>query len=50
MIISPGPGQGPGNYEVRARSADEAAFLAISEGARTWLLEAATAGTARMNV
>ena len=40
----------PGDYEVRARSADEAAFLAIGEGARTWLLEAAAAGTARMNV
>jgi hypothetical protein len=40
----------PGDYEVRARSADEAAFLAIGEGARTWLVEAAAAGTARMNV
>jgi DNA replication protein DnaC len=40
----------PGDYEVRARSADEAAFLAIGEGARTWLIEAAAAGTARMNV
>jgi hypothetical protein len=40
----------PGDYEVRARSADEAAFLAIGDGARTWLLEAAAAGTARMNV
>jgi len=40
----------PGDYAVKARSADEAAFLAIGEGARTWLLEAAAAGTARMNV
>lgn len=40
----------PGDYAVRARSADEAAFLAIGDGARTWLIEAAAAGTARMNV
>lgn len=40
----------PGDYEVRARSADEAAFLAIGDGARTWLVEATAAGTARMNV
>lgn len=40
----------PGDYEVRARSAAEAAFLAIGEGARAWLAEAAAAGTARMNV
>jgi transposase len=40
----------PGDYTPRARSADEAAFLAIGEGARTWLVEAAAAGTARMNV
>lgn len=40
----------PGDYAVRARSADEAEFLAIGEGARTWLVEAAAAGTARMNV
>ncbi|MCI0144127.1 IS21 family transposase, partial [Arthrobacter bambusae] len=40
----------PGDYAVKARSADEAEFLAIGEGARTWLVEAAAAGTARMNV
>ncbi|WP_426004493.1 IS21 family transposase [Paenarthrobacter sp. NyZ202] len=40
----------PGDYPVKARSADEAEFLAIGEGARTWLVEAAAAGTARMNV
>jgi hypothetical protein len=50
MSIPRNPDKAPGDYEVRARSADEAAFLAIGEGARTWLLEAAAAGTARMNV
>jgi hypothetical protein len=40
----------PGEYTVNARSAAEAEFLAIGAGARTWLLEAAAAGTARMNV
>lgn len=40
----------PGDYAVKARSAEEAEFLAIGEGARTWLVEAAAAGTARMNV
>jgi hypothetical protein len=40
----------PSDYEVRPRSADEAGFLAIGDGARTWLLEAAAARTARMNV
>jgi hypothetical protein len=40
----------PGDYTVKARSAAEAEFLAIGDGARTWLLEAAAAGTARMNV
>jgi transposase len=40
----------PGDYAVKARSAGEAEFLAIGEGAKTWLLEAAAAGTARMNV
>ena len=33
-----------------ARTADEAEFLALGEGARTWLVEAAAAGTQRMNV
>lgn len=40
----------PGDYTARARTAAEAEFLAIGDGARTWLLEAAAAGTARMNV
>ncbi|WP_427174740.1 IS21 family transposase [Arthrobacter sp. 92] len=40
----------PGDYAVKARNAGEAEFLAIGEGAKTWLLEAAAAGTARMNV
>ena len=40
----------PGDYAVKARNAGEAEFLAIGEGARTWLLEAAAAGTGRMNV
>jgi transposase len=40
----------PGDYAVKARSAAEAEFLAIGEGARTWLVEAAAAGTSRMNV
>jgi hypothetical protein len=47
------PGSGekiPGDYTVTARTAAEAEFLAIGDGARTWLLEAAAAGTARMNV
>jgi hypothetical protein len=35
----------PGNYEVTARSADKAAFLAIDDGARTRLIEAAAART-----
>ncbi|MFB8368091.1 hypothetical protein ACFC25_01865 [Pseudarthrobacter sp. NPDC055928] len=39
-----------GDYEVRARSADEPAFFAIGDGARTWLIEAAAARTERMNV
>lgn len=39
----------PGEYTPRPRSKAEAEFLAIGDGARTWLLEAAAAGTARMN-
>ncbi|WP_372697284.1 IS21 family transposase [Arthrobacter sp. JSM 101049] len=39
----------PGDYTIRARSAAEADFLAIGAGARSWLLEAAAVGTARMN-
>jgi len=34
----------------RARNADEAAFLALGEGARLWLVEAAAAGTTKMRV
>ncbi len=34
----------------KATSAAEAEFLAIGEGARTWLVEAAVAGTARVKV
>ncbi len=40
----------PGDYTPRARSAEEAEFLAIGAGAAAWLVEAAAAGTARMNV
>lgn len=39
----------PGEYTPRPRSRAEAEFLALGDGARTWLLEAAAAGTARMN-
>lgn len=40
----------PGEYTIKARSAAEAEFLSIGAGAHAWLLEAAAAGTARMNV
>jgi len=40
----------PGEYTIRARNAAEAEFLGIGAGAQAWLLEAAAAGTARMNV
>lgn len=40
----------PGDYTIKARSAAEAEFLGIGAGAHTWLLEAAAAGTARMNM
>jgi len=40
----------PGDYTVVPKSAAEAEFLGIGHGARAWLLEAAAAGTARMNV
>jgi transposase len=40
----------PGDYTIKARSAAEAEFLGIGTGAHAWLLEAAAAGTARMNV
>lgn len=39
----------PGDYTIKARSAAEAEFLGIGVGAHAWLLEAAAAGTARMN-
>ncbi|MEC5149902.1 IS21 family transposase [Cryobacterium sp. GrIS_2_6] len=40
----------PGDYTITPRSAAETEFLAIGAGAHAWLLEAAAAGTARMNV
>lgn len=40
----------PGDYAVKARTAGEAEFLAIGAGAKTWLVEAAAAGTGRINV
>lgn len=40
----------PGDYTIKARSAAEAEFLGIGTGAHAWLLEAAAAGTARMNM
>lgn len=38
----------PGDYTPVPRSAAEAEFLAIGAGARTWLVEAAAAGTSRI--
>ena len=38
----------PGDYSIRARTASEQAFLAIGEGAATWLKEAAAVGTERI--
>lgn len=40
----------PGEYTIKARSATEAEFLGIGAGAHAWLLEAAAAGTTRMNM
>jgi transposase len=40
----------PGDYTITPRSAAETEFLTIGAGAHAWLLEAAAAGTARMNV
>lgn len=40
----------PGDYTIKARSAAETEFLALGSGARSWLLEAAAAGTTRMKV
>jgi transposase len=42
------PPEGPLQRTPRARTPDEAAFLAIGAGARQWLIAAAAAGTARM--
>jgi transposase len=41
---------GPLNRQPRATNAAEAEFLALGDGARVWLLEAASAGTARVKV
>jgi transposase len=41
---------GPLNRQPKPTNAAEAEFLAIGDGARMWLLEAASAGTARMKV
>lgn len=41
---------GPLARQPKPTSAAEAEFLAIGEGARTWLIEAAAAGTARVKV
>lgn len=38
----------PGDYSVRARTVSEQQFLAIGEGAATWLKEAAAVGTERI--
>lgn len=39
----------PGEYAIKARSAEEAEFLGIGHGAEAWLVEAAAAGAQRMN-
>ena len=39
----------PGEYAIKARSAEEAEFLGIGHGAAAWLIEAAAAGSQRMN-
>jgi hypothetical protein len=41
---------GPLNRQPRATNSAEAEFLALGDGARMWLLEAASAGTARVKV
>ena len=40
----------PGDYAIKARSVAQAEFLALGAGAHAWLLEAAAAGTTRMNI
>jgi hypothetical protein len=42
------PPEGPLHRTPRARTPDEAAFLAIGGGAQQWLIAAAAVGTARM--
>lgn len=42
------PPEGPLHRTPKARTPDEAAFLAIGAGARHWLISAAATGTARM--
>jgi transposase len=42
------PPEGPLHRSPKARTSDEAAFLAIGSGAAQWLLAAAAVGTARM--
>jgi transposase len=42
------PPEGPLHRTPRARTPDEAAFLALGPGARHWLINAAAAGTARL--
>ena len=41
---------GPLGRRLKPTSAAEVEFLAIADGARTWLVEAAAAGTSRMKV
>lgn len=40
----------PGDYQIKARTTEEAEFLSIGHGAHAWLLEAAAAGTQRVNL
>jgi transposase len=42
--------EGPLNRQPRATNSAEAEFLGLGDGARVWLLEAASAGTARVKV
>lgn len=41
---------GPGDRKPKATNPEETEFLALGEGARLWLVEAAAAGTARVKV
>ena len=47
---SPAPTAGPLNRKPLARNASEVEFLAIGDGARLWLAEAAAAGTTKIRV